>query len=223
MTTKGVQTLRGPSRHRIEEDRKWLSSHTCKVAGLPLLLAHPSPDPCSGGTSPGEKKKKKRIIIDGLQFKSQSPSCIRGGSHFRAAVEPAMVVRDDPGGPPCAAPFKGRDSQSSCHSETPQPALAPGNEAGCILSTCPCPLRPASQPPTITRGLWHLEVTAEALEGTSKTGENKILGHAGARLSEAKAVSLHVSTHGWSWLKKTGLSVTDNGGEGSYTEIHSGK
>lgn len=54
-----------------------------------------------------------------MQFESQSLSCIRGGSHFRVAFEPAMVVRDDPAGPPCAAPFKGRDSQSACHPKTP--------------------------------------------------------------------------------------------------------
>lgn len=62
-------------------------------------------------------RKRKRINIDRIE--SQSLSCVRGGSHFRAAVEPAMDMRDNPVGPLCAAPFKGRDSQSACQPERP--------------------------------------------------------------------------------------------------------
>lgn len=57
MTTKGVQMVCG-----IVEDRKEFGSHTCKVAGPPLLLlAHAT----LWGYLPREIKKKKKIIIAG--------------------------------------------------------------------------------------------------------------------------------------------------------------
>ncbi|CAB1459682.1 unnamed protein product [Pleuronectes platessa] len=83
---------------------------TCRGgrAGLPLTIlnqpgAGSQPDNSRSWLS--AEKTEKRIIIAGLYFESQLPSCVRGGSHFRAAVEPAMAVRDDPAGPTMCCSF----------------------------------------------------------------------------------------------------------------------
>lgn len=106
----------------IVENRKWFDSHTCKVAGLPLLLlVHAT----LWGYLLQEIKKKKEEDNYSRPVESQSLSCIRRRIPFQGCcVEPA--------GPPCAAPFKGRDDQAARCSQTPSQRSLQCIEAGCV-------------------------------------------------------------------------------------------
>lgn len=114
-----------------------------------------------------------------------------------------MVVRDNSACPPCAAPFKGRDSQSACHSQDSQTALAPGNEASHILSTgymsmVSCQLALHNIQRTLTSGghWW-------GFGNDWNNGENILIRHKEPIYLISKCL-LQISIQSLSWLKSTG-------------------
>ncbi|KAM7380139.1 hypothetical protein PAMP_003452 [Pampus punctatissimus] len=98
MTTNGVQTLSGRPH--------WTGSDSVPTLVRWQRCLHTHPQIPALTVPPPGKKKKDNYRQPAVEI--QSLSCVRGRSRFRAAVEPTMVVWDDPVGPPCAAPFKER-------------------------------------------------------------------------------------------------------------------
>lgn len=194
------------------EDRKWFSSHTCKVAGLLLLLllAHPSLAPCSEGTSPGKKRKEDNYrqpavwepVAELRQRRIPFQGCCRAcnGCEGRPcrAHHVLHLIREGTASQPVTPGLPA----SSCSRQRGQPRSL--NGPMCTL-TCQSASH-NSQKIVTSGGHWW------GFGSDLKTQKNKLLRHTGARLSEIWTISLQISTLRQSWLKSTGLSKPEKGG-----------